>query len=162
MKIDFRGLLAPLLALVALVMVISVTVASLRDSGAWAKRPARRTTAPPESPYARLDRELGRISQSGPADNLRDPFAYGGVSVAQVAHSVRPKPVKPVPPPEPVLTAIIWDNDPRALVHWGDRDFTVRSGDQFAEFRVISIARDQVVLDHRGVPKTLRRPIKGD
>jgi hypothetical protein len=162
-KLSARALIAPLLAALAMAVVITQTVAALRDSGAWEARPARRVGAPVESPYARLDREIGRISQTPVADNLRNPFAWGTSATARVAGPVRRRVVKPVPPPVPVLTAIVWDNDPRALIHWGDRDFTVRRGDLFAEFRVTSITRDLVVLDHSGESLTLRRPInKGE
>jgi len=162
MKIDVRGLVAPLLAALALAVVISQTVVALRDSGAWEAKPAKRIGAPIEGPYARLDREIGRISKAPVADNLRNPFAYGAASAPRVSGPVKPKVVKPAPPPVPVLTAIVWDNDPRALIHWGDRDFTVRGGDLFAEFRVSSITRDQVVLDRNGETLTLKRPIKGE
>jgi hypothetical protein len=162
MKIDVRVLLAPLLATLALAVVISQTVGALRDSGAWEPKPARRIGAPVEGPYARLDREIGGISKQPPADNLRNPFAFVTTSVARSTGPVKPRIVKPVPPPMPVLTAIVWDNDPRALIHWGDRDFTVRSGDLFADFRVNSITRDQVVLDRNGEALTLRRPTKGE
>lgn len=162
MKNDARGLVAPLLAAVAMAVVISQTVAALRDSGAWAAKPVRRASANVESPYARLDREIGQISKSPVTDNLRNPFAYGTTTATRESGPVKPKPAKPAPPHVPVLTAILWDNDPRALIHWGDRDYTVRSGDLFAEFHVTGITRDQVVLDRNGESLRLRRPTKGD
>ena len=162
MKNDARGLVAPLLAAVAMAVVISQTVVALRDSGAWEAKPARRSGAVAESPYTRMDREIGRISRAPVADNLRNPFAYGTAAAKRESGPVRPRPVIPAPPPVPVLTAILWDNDPRALIHWGERDYTVRSGDLFAEFRVTGISRDQVVLDRNGESLKLRRPTKGE
>ncbi len=161
MRLDPRSLFAPLLAVAVLVLVMVLTTHALHRSGAWGGRPAPRAAVRTESSYARLDREIGRISRQGIADNLRDPFVYGGAP-ASAARPTKRRPPNPVPPPVPVLTAIVWDNDPRALIHWGDRDFTVRSGETFAEFRVVGITRDQVVLDHHGESVTLRRPIKGE
>ena len=63
----------------------------------------------------------------------------------------------------PVLTAILQaEDDPRALLHYADRDYTVKTGDQFADFKVISITADQVVLDRGGQRLILHRPTKGE
>jgi hypothetical protein len=77
-------------------------------------------------------------------------------------------PVRPVKvvanaaPPVPILTAIVWDNDPRALVHWKDRDWTVREGGLFDEFLVVSITRDQVSLRRGDATLVLQRRNLGD
>jgi hypothetical protein len=49
-------------------------------------------------------------------------------------------------PAAPVVTAIVTDNDPRALVRWKGREWTIRPGGLFDEFVVRSITRDQVTL----------------
>ena len=76
------------------------------------------------------------------------------------------RPVKPIerpaPPAVPVLTAIVWDNDPRALVHWKDREWTVREGGLFDEFQVVSITRDQVSLRRGDATLVLQRRNLGD
>jgi hypothetical protein len=46
----------------------------------------------------------------------------------------------------PVLTAIVWDSDPRALIRWNEREWTVREGGLFDEFQVVRITRDHVTL----------------
>jgi len=61
-----------------------------------------------------------------------------------------------------VLTTIVFDADPRATVRWDGRDYSVRAGALFADFRVVSITRDQVVLDHAGESVVLKLPRKGD
>jgi hypothetical protein len=65
-------------------------------------------------------------------------------------------------PARPLLTAIVADADPRAVIRYEDRYYTVKSGDLFARFRVISISADQVVLDGGGERIALKRPTKGD
>ena len=71
-------------------------------------------------------------------------------------------PKAPAPPPRPVLTGILADNDPRAFIRYQDRNYTVKVGDLFADFKVVSITRDQVVLDRNGERLTLLSPTKGD
>jgi len=66
------------------------------------------------------------------------------------------------PPALPILTAIVWDNDPRALVHWKDREWTVREGGLFDEFLVVSITRDQVSLRRGDATLVLQRRNPGD
>jgi hypothetical protein len=61
-----------------------------------------------------------------------------------------------------VLTAIVFDADPRALVRWQGREYTVRPGGIFAEFEVESITRDQVVLKRGPENIVLRRKPQGD
>jgi hypothetical protein len=55
-----------------------------------------------------------------------------------------------------VLTAIVADNDPRAVIRYEDRNFTVKAGDLFADFRVVSITASEVVLESNGQRYVLR------
>jgi hypothetical protein len=70
--------------------------------------------------------------------------------------------VTPVPEARPVLTAILTDNDPRALIRWKDREWTVREGGLFDEFQVLSITRDQVTLRRGDATVVLQRKNPGD
>jgi hypothetical protein len=74
------------------------------------------------------------------------------------------RPVVQVPAPvaRPVLTAIVWDADPRALVRWQGREWTVRAGALFDEFQVVSITRDQVTLSRGTESIVLQRKPQGD
>jgi len=73
-----------------------------------------------------------------------------------------PKPIAPVEPPQPSLTAIIWDDDPRATVRWDGRDFSVRANSLFADFTVKSIRPTEVVLERGGQQMVLRLIKKGE
>jgi Tfp pilus assembly protein PilP len=153
-----RNLLAPLLALVLLILIGVQTSDALRRSGAWSAR-SRAATQTPVDPYASLERQLARTDQGYPAAGLRDPFAFG--STPQPPRPVVVRRVVPPPPPKPVLTANIQDReDPRALLQYEDRNYSVKTGDLFAEFRVVSITGEQVVLDGRGQRLILTRPTK--
>jgi hypothetical protein len=87
-----------------------------------------------------------------------------------VTHAVarKQKPAAAVEPPpapvpeEPTLTAIIWDQDPRATVRWDGRDFSVRENSLFADFTVKSIRPTEVVLERGGQQVVLRLAKKGD
>jgi hypothetical protein len=72
------------------------------------------------------------------------------------------RPSRPTPPPQPVLTAILYDNDPRALIHWQDRDWTVRQGGLFDDFQVVAITREQVTLRHGETTLVLQRRQPGE
>jgi hypothetical protein len=61
-----------------------------------------------------------------------------------------------------VLTAIVYDADPRALVRWMGRDWTVRPGGLFDDFQVTSITRDQVTLSRGSETIVLQRKTQGD
>jgi hypothetical protein len=158
MNMDLKHLFAPLIALAILAVIGLQTSDALRHAGAWrvSRRPAR--VAAPD-PYARLDAQIAAPAPNLALSSLRDPFSYGRAPVAITRAPVRPR--VPVAPPEPVLTAILQaENDPRALVHYGDRDYTVGIGGLFDEFKVISITADQVVLDRGGQRLILHRPTK--
>jgi len=77
----------------------------------------------------------------------------------------QPAPVAAAPPaqaPQPLLTSIIWDADPRATVRWDGRDFPVRENSLFADFIVKSIRRDEVVLERDGQQLVLKLTKKGE
>jgi hypothetical protein len=71
-------------------------------------------------------------------------------------------PPRPPAPALPILTAIVWDSDPRAVVHWKDREWTVREGGLFDEFQVMSISRDQVSLRRGDATLVLQRRNNGE
>ncbi len=159
MNVDLKPIFAPLVALAILAVVGLQTSEALRHSGTWGatRRPVR-TVAP--DPYARLEAQLAAPAAGLALASLRDPFAYGRAPVP--ASRARARPYVPPPPPRPVLTAILADNDPRALIHYDGRDYRVKTGDSFADFKVISITADQVVLDRGGQRLILHRPTKGE
>jgi hypothetical protein len=146
---------------VLLVLIGQQTVAALRATGVWSRRHA---VVPAASPYARIESLLGAADTLGNAGVARDPFAFGRAPVAVASRPVAPRP-KPAPPPpaSPVLTAIIWsDANPSATIRWNSRDYPVQVNTLFDEFRVASIARDQVVLERGAETLVLRLPKKGD
>jgi hypothetical protein len=160
-KLDVEALIAPLIALVLLVLIVQQTMGALRGAGAWGPRHV--ATAHGDDPYGRLDRILA--SRDSSTANLRDPFEFGRSPQTQVV--VHHTPVKVAPPvsqgpPPPVLTSIIFDNDPRATIRYNDRDYPVRVNSLFGDYRVVSIARDQVVIDRSGETLVLRLHSKGE
>ncbi|HUK64947.1 MAG TPA: hypothetical protein VLV15_16530 [Dongiaceae bacterium] len=161
MKLDARSWVAPIVALVVLALVLNLTLVALRTSGVWnrakvAFRPVKVT------PYARLDQVLANRPVPGATASLRDPFSFGPApQVANVTPRVH-HPVAPPPPPQPVLTSIVWDADPRATIRWSGRDYSVRANSLFADFRVVSITAQQVVLERGGENLVLRLPVKGE
>ena len=159
MKIDPRALIGPLLAVLILVVTVQQTQDSLRRAGLWigVRRfgPARGS-----DPYSRLDQGIAHSGTAAPGTGMRDPFAYGG---APVTAAVKPHHVvKPKPAPLPVLTAIIWDIDPSALIRLEGHEYTLRTGGRFADYQVMSITRDRVTLMKDGQSLVLNRPLKGD
>ena len=162
MKIAPREIIGPLVAALVLVLTVHQTLDALHRAGLWTNS---RRLAPLQAadPYARLDQAIARANATGSGTGVRDPFVFGYVPVVAVDHAVRIHVVKPPPPPPlPVLTAIIWDNDPRALIRLDGREYTIHSGGLFAEYRVASITRNQVTLEKDGQSLVLNRPLKGD
>lgn len=164
MKLDPRRILTPVLAFAVMLVVVQQTLVALETSAAWPSRP-RVPLIRPEDPYARLD---GMLAQhpSDPPGTVRDPFEFVAAPIPQ---QVRPRHhevvvVAPPPPeiPQPTLTSIIWDEDPRATVRFNGRDFSVRQNSLFADFTVKSIRPTEVVLDHGGQEVVLRLPSKGE
>ena len=166
MKIDPRSLIAPIFGVLVLVLVVQNTAVALKASGTW--QPEAKKRVRPESPYTRLDLILSRIGTSPLPEVIRDPFGYGGatprpsVSTSAPRRIVEPKVIVPVEPPRPSLTAIIWDDDPRATVRWDGRDFSVRANSLFADFTVKSIRPTEVVLERGGQQMVLRLIKKGE
>lgn len=158
MRFSPAQLIPPVLGLLLLLLVLNLTMFAVRTSGAWQRATQRSVVK--ESPYAALEFMLARPDSTGaPA---RDPFTSAAVAVATPVRTGPVRVVPPPPPPRPVLTSIIWDNDPRATVRWNNRDYSVRENTLFAEFRVVTITRDQVVLDRGGESVVLRLPVKGE
>ena len=161
MNLDLKRLFIPLIAVGILAIISLQTSEALKNSGAWRKAPAEGNGRP--DPYAALDAEIAERSKAVELVSLRDPFAFGRAPEPATPHIRTTTPPAPPPPRRPVLTAILQgDDDPRALLHYNDRDYTVKAGDLFADFQVISIAGDQVVLARGSERMILRRPTKGD
>ncbi len=166
MKRDLGTLLTAVVALAFFAVVTAQTVEALHASGAWSGiwrsggSGAVPATADPFGPLADL---LQHPQPVVAPEALRDPFALGAAPVAiSKAKPVPRKPVAPPPPPKPVLTAIVWDNDPRAIVHWQGRDWTIRAGGLFDEFQVLAITRTQVTLSRGSETIVLQRRPQGD
>ena len=159
MNLDLKHVIGPLIALAILAVIGLQTSDALKHSGTWGPRTRTRAT-PALDPYARLEAQLARPPKELSLASLRDPFAYGRVSAP--AHRTSERPKAPPPPPKPILTGILADNDPRAFIRYRDRNYTVKIGDLFADFKVVSITRDHVVLDRNGERVTLLSPTKGD
>lgn len=158
MKLDVRALIPAVLALLLLVVTVSQTAQALKQSGAWATT-ARHAPARPMDPYVLLDAQLEQRQSALKTGAIRDPFTYGAAPRPQQS-AVRT--YTPPPLPRPVLTAILADNDPRALIRYEERSYSVKNGELFARFRVISITAQEVVLEDGGQRMVLRLPGKGD
>ncbi len=141
--------ISPLVALAVLGATVALTLGALGVTGAFGWRTeVPRAAVPPA--YQAVDRALDRHDPHFTLEDLRDPFQPGRPDHDgdgdDPPPAPRPKVVVPVPVVLPVLTAIVYDNDPRALVRWKDREWTVRAGGLFDEFQVVSITREQVTL----------------
>jgi hypothetical protein len=154
--------LPPLVALAVLAAAGAQTVAALRVTGAFGWQTEVVPVAVPPA-YESVNRALDRRDPRLTLAAVSDPFTTRA-RVAVRMPKWSPKITAPVvvPPALPILTAIVWDNDPRALVHWKDRDWTVREGGLFDEFVVLSITRDQVNLRRGDATLVLQRRNPGD
>jgi hypothetical protein len=169
-RIDPKSLVAPAIAAFVLILAVQQTMSALKSSGAW--RAVRQPTgARPPDPYATVDAILSRPLAEYPTERQRDPFGYAAAPVAVVTppsggSRVRRQVTVPLPPPvpaRPVLTAIIFDADPRATIRFNSRDFSVRENSLFADYRVKSITASQVVLEsNKGEALVLILRPKGD
>jgi len=110
-----------------------------------------------------VDAALAGLEGRTAPDGLRDPFVFTRPPAAAVRASAPPQP-RPLPAAEvqPLLTAIVWDDDPRALVRWKGREWTIREGGLFDEFQVVRISRDQVFLRRADATLVLTRRNPGE
>jgi hypothetical protein len=164
MRIEPRSLIAPLLAVVVMALTLRQIMSALKSSDVWQTRP-RINRVRPEDPFARLDNLLGARIPEVPYDRIRDPFSYVSarpVTVVTGHPQPGPRPQPVVVPPAPVLTSIVWDNDPRATIRYLDKEFSVRENSLFADFTVRSITSSQVVLERNGQEMVLTLRSKGD
>jgi len=149
-----------LLALLALLAVTGVTLAALRDSDRWRHERPRSARMPVVDPYAALAHTLAHGDSLAPPP--RDPFRFGEARAATAAPRPRVQPPPVAAPELPVLTAIVFDVDPRAVIQYEGRNYVVRAGDLFADYRVLSVTADAVVLERAGQRVVLKLPAKGD
>ncbi len=156
------SMLTVIAAIALFALVAFQTWSSLRAAGAWRSAKPVITVAP-DDPFVFLDQQLSRSLRPLPSA-VRDPFRYGGPSapVAATNTTARPKVVIPPAPQRPVLTAIVWDNDPRAIINWKGRAWTVHEGLLFDEFIVTSIKQEQVVLKRGDESIVLTRKSSGE
>lgn len=160
MRLRPRRVLPGILALTLLGAMIQQTMSALSLSGTWSRLKA--PTATTTDPYSRIDRILARGDTTRASGPLRDPFRFGRANAPVAVSRPRPSERVVVPVRRPSLTAIIWDNDPRASIRWNDRDYSVRVNTLFDEYRVKSISRDQLVLERGGESIVLRLSKKGE
>jgi hypothetical protein len=162
MRLDFARLLGPLVAALVLALILEQTMDALRVAGVWGPRQA--TVAPVASPLARIEDLLAPAASQPPVVS-RDPFAFGLAPAPVVTRrptAARPALV-PVAPARPVLTSIVWlEDNPSATLRWNGRDYPVQTNTLFDEFRVQSIARNQVTLLRGDEILVLQLPKKGD
>lgn len=157
MRFDPGAFVGPIVAALLLVLIVQQTESALSASGAWMRT---MPTANTESDrYARLEHALAQRDTSG---LRRDPFAHeravGPIAVHHAAvHTSTTPPVA-----QPVLTAIVWDADPRATVRWNGRDYSVHVNSLFDDFRVRSISQTEVVLEHGSEAIVLQLTRKGE
>lgn len=162
MNRNIGALLRPLVAIALFALLVWQTRGALEASGAWSgghKPPAISAV----DPFVGLDRTIAEAG-TPPPGSMRDPFGLGA-SPTPPASGGAGKPrvaVRPAAPAQPVLTAIVWDADPRALVRWQGREYTVHSGGLFGEFQVVGITRDQVVLKRGSEDIVLQRKPQGE
>lgn len=163
MRLDPARLFAPLLATLVLLVVLQQTGSALRSGGVWSLRLAGRP-GPRGGAEARTALPVLPRTDEVPA---RDPFAYGREPAAAPARrpvTVVPRATETAPAANgPLLTSIVWvEGNPSATIRVNGRDYSVRSGTLFDEYRVRSIARDQVTIERGDQVLVLTLPRKGD
>jgi hypothetical protein len=156
--VNLQKVLSPVLAVTILIMIGVQTSTALRQSGTW---------APPAShakftmdPYASLDRAIARADAPDSA-SLRNPFDFARTPqpVRIVVHHA----ATPTPPPVPIVTAIVTGADQaRAVVVYDGANYSVKEGDLFAHYKVVSITAEQVIVDDGTGRLVLKRPSKGE
>ena len=154
--------LSLLLALAVFGLVAAQTLAGLGVTGAFGWRVAP-VHVEVHAAYRAVEVAVQRRDQAPGPGNLRDPFTYSRVAAESPA---APRPRASAAPATatatPLLTAIVWDSDPRALVRWKGREWTIREGGLFDEFQVVQISRDQVTLRRAEATLLLKRPNPGE
>lgn len=163
MNRDLRAWIPAIIAGFLLTLVAGQTLNAFQRSGRlhWGRPPKFSVNA--ADPYSRLERVLSQPDHPPAIAGMRDPFEFGHGPVRPPTH-VATGPVGPATPSigRPVLTAIISDpSDNRAIVVYDNHSYSVRAGDLFAEYKVVSISPDGVVLDNGRERLTLQRPTKG-
>lgn len=159
MNRDLGTWAARVVTLAVLAAVGAQTLAALRVTGAFESGTA--TVMVPVPPaYQAVDRALDRRAPRQPLAGVRDPFEFSVQRRAVSAPVTGRRPA--VVESAPLLTAIVWDNDPRALVRWKDREWTIRDGGLFDEFQVVGITRDEVTLLRGGSTIVLQRKPSGE
>lgn len=166
LKIEPRTLIVPLVAAFVLVVVLQQTSSALKASGMW-QHSKSRSKMLVDDPYTRIDNLLGARADAVDPATLRNPFGYGAAHAASApttaTHHVTPTEPAPAPAPEkPVLTSIVWAAVPSATIRYDGKEFPVTENSLFADFKVTSITREQVVLDHNGETLILTIPTKGE
>jgi hypothetical protein len=148
---------------IALLAVLTVTVAALRESDRW-RRPGRNAARQASDPYDGLTRLLAQ-GPAAPATSVRDPFRPENVRATTTSTTRRITVVPPAPVREaPVVTAIVVSDDgnPQAVIRYEGKSITVGAGGLFADYRVVSVTADAVVLERAGQQLVLKQPKKGD
>ena len=154
MKRDVRAYVPAVVALAALILVVAQTLQAFQRADRLGARPHGKLAA---DPYARLEKLLGDTDLQPPPGGLRDPFNSPRAPVDP--HVVVTKPVVVA---RPVVTAILSDGSSNsAIVRFEGRSYTVKAGDLFAGFTVISIDAQHVVLDNGRERMALQVQTKG-
>ena len=149
-----------IVALGVLALVVAQTIEGLRVTGAFGWDVAPVHVEVPVA-YRSMDAALERRDRTGRVSRVGDPFSYTR-GVVRVAAAL-PSPRRPAAVAEaPLLTAIVWDADPRALVRWNGREWTIREGGLFDEFQVVRISREQVTLRRGEATLVLHRRNPGE
>lgn len=165
MNRDVSEWVSPIVAVVVLGVVTAQIFGALQVTGAfgWHSAAPRVATSPA---YQSLDRAIDLHDPNFTLEGLRSPFEYGRADAARDGNDPpvpRRSELAPVAAPAmPVLTAIVWDNDPRALIRWNQREWTVREGGLFDVFQVVGINRDQVTLRRGDETLVLHRRNPGE
>ena len=153
--------ISPLVALAVLGLAVTQTLEGLGTTGAFGWRVATvRVEVPPA--YQSVDAALERRDLAPRPGDVPDPFSFSRGEPAPARAPVPPPVAESAPPPAPVLTAIVWDDDPRALVRWNGREWTIREGGLFDEFQVMRISREQVTLRRGEATLVLHRRNLGE
>ena len=155
MNRDLKAFIPALLALGVLILIVAQTLEAFQRADRLGARPSPKVTA---DPFARLEKMLEATDPGAPIADLRDPFM--GVHAPVAGHTPVVKPV--VVAARPVVTAIVTGGSANsAIVRFEGHSYTVKPGDLFAGFQVLSIDDRQVVLDNGRERMALQVQTKG-